>query len=110
MKKILQRIGLLAVTGMLLWGYQGMEANAAQESLTVPENSHIEAHYSRYDSGSDYIRVQAEKYYVFPGVGGGKTEQLPVVQIHRNNGTVETMQPGSSYSYKADKKDENGNK
>ena len=67
MKKILQRIGLLAVTGMLLWGYQGMEANAAQEQLTVPENSHIEAHYSRYDSGSDYIGVQAEKYYVFPG-------------------------------------------
>ena len=29
MKNILQRIGLLAVTGMLLWGYQGMEANAA---------------------------------------------------------------------------------
>ena len=110
MKKILQRIGLLAVTGMLLWGYQGMEANAAQESLTVPENSHIEAHYSKYDSGSDYIGVQAEKYYVFPGVGGGKTEQLPVVQIRRNNGTVETMQPGSSYSYKADMKDENGNK
>ena len=110
MKKILQRIGLLAVTGMLLWGYQGMEANAAQEQLTVPENSHIEAHYSRYDSGSDYIGVQAEKYYVFPGVGGGKTEQLLVVQIRRNNGTVETMQPGYSYSYKADKKDENGNK
>ena len=110
MKKILQRIGLLAVTGMLLWGYQGMEANAAQESLTVPENSHIEAHYSRYDSGSDYIGVQAEKYYVFPGVGGGKTEQLPVVQIRRNNGTVETMQPGYSYSYKDNKKDENGNK
>ena len=110
MKKILQRIGLLAVTGMLLWGYQGMEANAAQESLTVPENSHIEAHYSKYDSGSDYIGVQAEKYYVFPGVGGGKTEQLPVVRILRNNGTVETMQPGYSYSYKADMKDENGNK
>lgn len=96
MKKILQRIGLLAMAGMLLWGYQGMEANAAQEPLTVPENSHIEAHYSRYDSGSDYIGVQAEKYYVFPGVGVGKTEQLPVVQIHRNDGTVETMQPGSS--------------
>ena len=29
MKNILQRIGLLAVTGMLLWGYQGMEAKAA---------------------------------------------------------------------------------
>ena len=47
MKKILQRIGLLAMAGMLLWGWQGMEANAAQEPLTVPENSHIEAHYSR---------------------------------------------------------------
>ena len=67
MKKILQRIGLLAVTGMLLWGYQGMEANAAQEQLTVPENSHIEAHYSRYDSGSDYIGVQAEKILCISG-------------------------------------------
>ena len=111
MKKILQRVGLLAMAGMLLWGYQGTEAKAAQEPLTVPENSHIEAHYSRYDSNnSDYIVVQAEKYYVFPGVGVGKTEQLPVVQIHRTDGTVETMQPMSSYSNKAPKKDENGNK
>ena len=29
MKKILQRIGLLAMAGMLLWGWQGMEAKAA---------------------------------------------------------------------------------
>ena len=28
MKKILQRIGLLAMAGMLLWGWQGMEAKA----------------------------------------------------------------------------------
>lgn len=35
MKKILQRIGLLAVTGMLLWGYQGMEANAAVTDDTI---------------------------------------------------------------------------
>ena len=29
MKKILQRIGLLAMAGMLLWGWQGMNAKAA---------------------------------------------------------------------------------
>ena len=111
MKKILQKVGLLAMAGMLLWGYQGMEAKADQRtSLDVPANSHIEAYYSSHDSGSDYIVVQAEQYYVFPGEGIGKTEQLPVVQIHRTDGTVETMQPMSSYSYKAAKKDENGNK
>ena len=35
MKKILQRIGLLAMTGMLLWGWQGMEANAAVTADTI---------------------------------------------------------------------------
>ena len=29
MKNILQRIGLLAMAGMLLWGWQGMNAKAA---------------------------------------------------------------------------------
>ena len=31
MKKILQRIGLLAAAVMLLWGWQGMDAKAADE-------------------------------------------------------------------------------
>ena len=35
MKKILQRIGLLAMAGMLLWGWQGMEANAAVTASTI---------------------------------------------------------------------------
>ena len=35
MKKILQRIGLLAMAGMLLWGWQGMEANAAVTADTI---------------------------------------------------------------------------
>ena len=35
MKKILQRIGLLAMAGMLLWGYQGMEAKAAVTEDTI---------------------------------------------------------------------------
>ena len=34
MKKILQRIGLLAVAVMLLWGWQGMEAKAADNIFT----------------------------------------------------------------------------
>ena len=35
MKKILQRIGLLAMAGMLLWGWQGMEAKAAVTASTI---------------------------------------------------------------------------
>ena len=35
MKKILQRIGLLAMAGMLLCGWQGMEANAAVTASTI---------------------------------------------------------------------------
>lgn len=35
MKKILQKIGLLAMAGMLLWGWQGMEAKAAVTDDTI---------------------------------------------------------------------------
>ena len=35
MKKILQRIGLLAMAGMLLWGWQGMNAKAAVTASTI---------------------------------------------------------------------------
>lgn len=35
MKKILQRIGLLAMAGMLLWGWQGMEAKAEVTDDTI---------------------------------------------------------------------------
>lgn len=36
MKKILQRIGLLAAAVMLLWGWQGMEAKAAEAKAAEP--------------------------------------------------------------------------
>ena len=35
MKKILQRIGLLAMAVMLRWGWQGMEAKAAVTDDTI---------------------------------------------------------------------------
>ena len=35
MKKILQKIGLLAMAGMLLWGWQGMEAKAEVTDDTI---------------------------------------------------------------------------
>ena len=37
MKKILQRVGLLAMAGMLLWGYQGTEAKAAVTDDTIKQ-------------------------------------------------------------------------
>lgn len=43
MKKILQRIGLLAIAVMLLWGWQGMEAKAADDIFTFEcDSSHID--------------------------------------------------------------------
>lgn len=43
MKKILQRIGLLAMAGMLLWGWQGMNAKAADDIFTFEcDSSHID--------------------------------------------------------------------
>lgn len=43
MKKILQRIGLLAAAVMLLWGWQGMEAKAADDIFTFEcDSSHID--------------------------------------------------------------------
>ena len=44
MKKILQRIGLLAAAVMLLWGWQGMKAKAADDIFTFEcdDSSHID--------------------------------------------------------------------
>ena len=43
MKKILQRIGLLAAAVMLLWGWQGMEAKAEDDILTFEcDGPHID--------------------------------------------------------------------
>ena len=43
MKKILQRIGLLAMAGMLLWGWQGMEAKAEDENKFTIDDSAMDS-------------------------------------------------------------------
>ena len=45
MKKILQRIGLLAAAVMLLWGWQGMEAKAAEPSFEFKYENPDDAKY-----------------------------------------------------------------
>lgn len=95
MKKILQRIGLLAVAVMLLWGYQGMNAEAASDrrDLNTPENSHMTAVYDTYEMNGQnygYIHVEAEKYYTFLYQGMKREDwQLPVIEIKRADGTTE---------------------
>lgn len=46
MKKILQRIGLLAMAGMLLWGWQGMEAKAGDQIFTFVHEDNSTQHIS----------------------------------------------------------------
>ena len=60
MKKILQRIGLLAMAGMLLWGWLGMEAKAADPRFEV-----------KYENPDDkqYI-INDGKLEVFKGDNG----------------------------------------
>ena len=54
MKKILQRIGLLAMAVMLLWGWQGMEAKAAEPEFAFD--------FQKPD-GNQYIKVEELKVY-----------------------------------------------
>ena len=60
MKKILQRIGLLAAAVMLLWGWQGMNAKAADNIFTFIYNPtcHI-------DETKSYVKKDGEKYYLY---------------------------------------------
>lgn len=98
MKKILQRIGLLAMAVMLLWGYQGMGVKAASDrrDLNTPANSHMTAFYDTYETNGEkhgYIHVEAEKYYTFLYQGMKREDwQLPVIEIKRADGTTERPQ------------------
>ena len=62
MKKILQRIGLLAAAVMLLWGWQGMEAKAAEDIFTFKCSStcHIDEKKSHVNKNQD-----GTKYYLY---------------------------------------------
>ena len=56
MKKILQRIGLLAMAGMLLWGWQGMNAKAADENKFTIDDSVMDS--GSYDKGKTKIVIE----------------------------------------------------
>ena len=62
MKKILHRIGLLAAAVMLLWGWQGMNAKAAEDIFTFKYFStcHIDEKKSRVNKNQD-----GTKYYLY---------------------------------------------
>ena len=66
MKKILQRIGLLAMAGMLLWGWQGMNAKAADENKFTIDDSVMDS--GSYDKGKTKIVIEElsgeEVYYL----------------------------------------------
>lgn len=79
MKKILQRIGLLAAAVMLLWGWQGMEAKAAEDIFTFKCSStcHIDekkSHVNKNQDGTKYY------LYLYPKDGYAFT-QAPSVSL-----------------------------
>ena len=78
MKKILQRIGLLAMAGMLLWGWQGMNAKAADDIFTFKYSStcHIDETKSHVDKDED-----GQKYYLY---------------LYQEDGYAFTQKPGAS--------------
>ena len=96
MKKILQRIGLLAMAGMLLWGWQGMNAKAADDIFTFEcDGPHIDKTKLKVDQkGNNYhFDIYPEDGYAFtqkPGASlyddtTGATEGLFTVDKASDN-------------------------
>ena len=100
MKKILQRIGLLAAAVMLLWGWQGMEAKAADDIFTFKYHPacHIDEIKSHVDKNEDgkkyYLYLYQEDGYAFtqaPGVSlYDETDKVPLVSFtkEQDNGNT----------------------
>ena len=68
MKKILQRIGLLAMAGMLLWGWQGMNAKAADNIFTFEcDSPHIDKTKLKVvqEGNNYYFDIYPEDGYAF---------------------------------------------
>ena len=87
MKKILQRIGLLAAAVMLLWGWQGMEAKAAEDIFTFKCSStcHIDekkSHVNKNQDGTKYY------LYLYPKDGYAFT-QAPRVSLCEEPGNIQ---------------------
>ena len=77
MKKILQRIGLLAMAGMLLWGWQGMNAKAADDIFTFECNGpHIDKTKLKvFQEGNNYhFDIYPEDGYAFTQIPGASLD------------------------------------
>ena len=77
MKKILQRIGLLAMAGMLLWGWQGMEAKAADDIFTFEcDGPHIDKTKLKVaQEGNNYhFDIYPEDGYAFTQIPGASLD------------------------------------
>lgn len=86
MKKILQRIGLLAAAVMLLWGWQGMEAKAAEPSFTFE--------YKNPDDQKYINKAELEKgdngYYFYLCLNTGNIfKQTPGVGLKATSSGIE---------------------
>ena len=90
MKKILQRIGLLAMAGMLLWGWQGMEAKAGDQIFTFVHEDNSTQHISlddlimQNDEDGYFFDLYLETGYIFT--------QKPRVELRVNGIIPETLQ------------------
>ena len=109
MKKILQRIGLLAVTGMLLWGWQGMNAKAADANKFTIDDSVMDL--GSYDKGKTKIVIEEmsgeEVYYldVYSKDGYYFVDAPEVEVCHNNNASMshpsgyDQLTDGTYYRY-----------
>ena len=109
MKKILQRIGLLAMAGMLLWGWQGMNAKAADTNKFTIDDSVMDL--GSYDKGKTKIVIEEmsgeEVYYldVYSKDGYYFVDAPEVEVCHNNNASMshpsgyDQLTDGTYYRY-----------
>ena len=109
MKKILQRIGLLAMAGMLLWGWQGMNAKAADANKFTIDDSVMDS--GSYDKGKTKIVIEEKSgedtYYLYVySKDGYYFVNAPKVEVcHNNNSPMslpygdDQLKDGTYYRY-----------
>ena len=109
MKKILQRIGLLAMAGMLLWGWQGMNAKAADVNKFTIDDSVMDS--GSYDNGKTQIVIEEKSgedaYYLdVYSKDGYYFVNAPKVEVcHNNNSPMslpygdDQLKDGTYYRY-----------
>lgn len=97
MKKILQKIGLLAMAVMLLWGWQGMEAKAADENKFTIDDSAMDL--EAYDKDKTQIVIEytsgEDAYYLYVySKDGYYFVNAPKVEVCHNNNSPMSLPSG----------------